>query len=294
MFPSNNLVDIKVPQSIPEIMPIKKILGDPNIEFVILAEDKPQIVQLACDYQKPLLILPSLISSLKTLYQTKCIIQETKTPYHIPIQSKTHSDFQSFKNILNSNNKQNTELSFIKITHNINQYSDYWTKENLYDIDFMQWITESNVCEVYAKQTTKALFLQLALENNCLCNIDITISHTETNIAPEITVQTLDNSYKISEIKEINLNESNKSYLASKTQSMHINNLISNIESVKNNKKHSLDLIDHVFNLLAIQKAAKKSLIENKPIRVSSVISNFTCEKNSISPINYINHLIED
>lgn len=290
IFPNNNLVNIKLPQSIPEIMPIKRILGDPNIKFVILAEEKPQIIKLACEYKKPILLLPTLINSLKSFYQAKCIIKETQTPYHIPIQSKVHSDFQSFKNKLTSTNKNDLDcLSFIKITHNINQYEDYWNKENLHDIDFMQWITDSDVCEVYAKQTTKSLFIQLLLENNCLCNIEITISHIDNKTTPEVVIQTLNKSYKLSEIKEIN-RDSSKSYLSSNTQSMHLNHLINNID----NKKHCLDLIDHSFNLLAIQKAAKQSLRENKPIRVSSVISNFTCVKNSISPINYFNNYIND
>jgi len=276
IYPENNNIDHKNKS---KILDIKSILKDPSVKIIILAEQNLQLIKLACEYNKSIFILPPITQSLNHFYQTKFLLTNTETSYHIPINSKTHTPFQGFKNKIFSQ-KEQAEISFINISHQIDNYDNYWATTNLYDIDLIKWLTDSEISEIYTKQTPKALFIQFALTNNCLCNLEITLSHCSNKSHPNIEVQTLDQSYHFSQISEPEHLEQ-ESHFNPNTQSMHLNQLINN---------NNIKSIEHVFKLLSIQIAAKQSLKENKPIRISSILSHFKCAQGSILPINYLDN----
>ena len=261
---------------------IKNIISDPSVKIIIVAEQNLQLIKLASEYNKSILLIPQITHPLNYFYQVKCILTNNKTPYYIPLNSKIHAPFQNFKNEIFSQ-REDIDISFIHIAHKIDNYDNYWATSNLHDLELIQWLTNSEINEIYTKKTPKALSIQLTLKNNSICNLEITISHYGNTNKSNINIQTLHKTHMLNSNIICDNSEKKAHYLDPNTQSMHLNQLIQT-------QDHNTYIFENFFKLLSIQIAAKQSLKENKPIRINSIIAQINCNQGSILPINYLNN----
>jgi predicted dehydrogenase len=262
------------------LKPINDIMHDPKIDAVILAtqlNSQDQIIKLACQYKKAIFCLPSTNRTLKQLYQTKCMVEHAKIPFYLALNTKLHSAHQTLIDSLDSNTP-----SLIRISHRINSYSNYWCQNNLYDLDLIQWLGNSQIKEIYARQTPKNLFIQLTLENLCLCNIELTLTDKlNLNSNPFIEIHANDTMHPL---------ESITPHMAfdTQTQNKHLEEFVKLINSSMNKEVKQNISLNKKLELIAVQLAAKQSLKENKLIRVKNILASFQCEKTNLKPVNYL------
>lgn len=265
---------------------ISDIMHYPEVDAIILAtklHKQDKIIKLACIYKKAVFSLPSASNTLKYLYQMKCMVEQANIPFYIALDTRLYSKHRA---LIDSTD---CTPSLIRISHKINSHTNYWHQDSLYDIDLAQWIGNSQVKEVYAKRTPKNLFIQLTLKNMCLCNIELTIINQDQdqdqniyNSNPLIEIYTNDTIYPIKPTTpHISFD--------SQAQKKHLEEFINLINNFKQSKKAKQNIsLNKKLGLIAIQLATKKSLKENKLIRVGNILASFQCEKTNLNPINYL------
>ena len=267
---------------------INDIMHDPKIGAIILdtrLNNHDQIIKLACLYKKAVFCLPSISNKLEYLYQTKCMVEHANIPFYIALNTKIHSPHQTLVDSLDYT------PSLIRISHKISSHTNYWQQDNIYDIDLAQWLSNSQIKEVYAKRTPKTLFIQLTLKNLCLCNIELTLTNKDQdqdqdqdkpNSNPLIEIHTNDTIYPL---------EPTTPHISfyPQAQNKHLEEFINLINNSKQDKEVKQNTsLNKKLELIAIQLATKQSLKENKLIRVGNILASFQCEKTNLNPINYL------